>query len=117
MSWSHVCFCIIIDPSSALYIFCSPEPCPITACNGYQRHIKCDAKCRIDDELDEHGDEGWGLLRHQGVHSHEWAEVKKADPIAKEKLKERVIQDPKTGPIGHKVRVLITPISLSFPSH
>ncbi|EGG01138.1 uncharacterized protein MELLADRAFT_92641 [Melampsora larici-populina 98AG31] len=77
--------------------------CPISACDGYQVHIECDAKCRVDTELDADGNEQWGLLRHQGTHQHDWPESKKADPISKEKLKERVINDTKTGPLGLKV--------------
>ncbi|EGG02158.1 uncharacterized protein MELLADRAFT_91610 [Melampsora larici-populina 98AG31] len=77
--------------------------CPISTCDGLRTHIKCDAVCRFDAELDKNGKEGWGLLRHQGTHQHEWAESKKADPISKEKLKEKVLNDPKTGPLGMKV--------------
>ncbi|EGF97334.1 uncharacterized protein MELLADRAFT_85854 [Melampsora larici-populina 98AG31] len=77
--------------------------CPISTCDGYQQHVKCDAKCRIDTKLDAQEKEGWALLRHQGTHYHEWPEAKKANPISKDKLKERVINDTKTGPIGLKV--------------
>ncbi|EGF98693.1 uncharacterized protein MELLADRAFT_95492 [Melampsora larici-populina 98AG31] len=79
------------------------SPCPISSCDGHQTHVQCDTMCRIDVELDDHGEEQWGLLRHQGTHKHEWAEAKKADPIAKEQLKDKVLNDSKTGPLGLKV--------------
>ncbi|EGG01552.1 uncharacterized protein MELLADRAFT_92070 [Melampsora larici-populina 98AG31] len=78
-------------------------PCPVSSCDGYQIHTDCNAVCRIDVELDDLGQEQWGILRHQGTHHHQWPESKKADPISKAKLKEKVLSDIKTGPLGLKV--------------
>ncbi|EGG07853.1 uncharacterized protein MELLADRAFT_85140 [Melampsora larici-populina 98AG31] len=74
-----------------------------STCKGIQTHYQCDCKCRIDTEIDINKKEGWALLRHRGVHKHVWPDAKKADPLAKAKLKEAVVNDPKTGPLGLKV--------------
>ncbi|EGF99848.1 uncharacterized protein MELLADRAFT_93987 [Melampsora larici-populina 98AG31] len=73
--------------------------CPVSDCDGLRIHVPCDARCRFDEEKSTH----WQLLRHQGRHNHVWPEAKKADRISKAKLKEMVINDPKTGPLGLKV--------------
>lgn len=73
--------------------------CPIRGCGGLQIHVLCGARCQIDQNV---GD-SWAVLRHRGVHRHDWAEAKKADPLSKEKLKDAVINDPKTGPLALKV--------------
>ncbi|EGF97323.1 uncharacterized protein MELLADRAFT_85866 [Melampsora larici-populina 98AG31] len=81
------------------------SPCTISGCDGHQIHIGCHARCRIDQEVDEKDPDStatWSLLRHQGIHHHPWPDSKKADPISKEKLKDRIIQDPKTGPTSLK---------------
>ncbi|EGG02591.1 uncharacterized protein MELLADRAFT_91258 [Melampsora larici-populina 98AG31] len=73
-------------------------PCPIKECKGIQVHVPCNAQCQFDFE-----EGGWTLLQHQGYHRHVWPDAKKADPIAKDKLKEMVLNDPKRGPTGMKV--------------
>ncbi|EGG05587.1 uncharacterized protein MELLADRAFT_87855 [Melampsora larici-populina 98AG31] len=81
-------------------------PCTISGCDGIQVHFECHARCRIDQEVDEkdpNSDATWSLLRHQGIHHHPWPDSKKADPLSKDKLKDRIIQDPKTGPSSLKV--------------
>ncbi|EGG02943.1 uncharacterized protein MELLADRAFT_90561 [Melampsora larici-populina 98AG31] len=76
--------------------------CPVTGCIGIQTHIRCLAHCRIDEDHTD-PEAVWGLLRHQGKHTHEWPEAKKADPLSKAKLKDVVLNDPKVGPLGLKV--------------
>ncbi|EGG09474.1 uncharacterized protein MELLADRAFT_95956 [Melampsora larici-populina 98AG31] len=96
-------------------ILCSVSTCPLTGspptgrhmiseliergCDGIQVHIPCNGRCRID----EHKPSNWRLLRHQGQHDHVWPSAKKAPPLAKQKLKEIIINDPTTGPLSLKV--------------
>ncbi|EGG03557.1 uncharacterized protein MELLADRAFT_90087 [Melampsora larici-populina 98AG31] len=82
------------------------KPCSISGCDGYQVHIECHARCRVDTEVDPDDPEStatWSILRHQGIHQHAWPDSKKADPLSKDKLKERILREPKKGPLALKV--------------
>ena len=54
--------------------------------------------------FDCHWKSGWGLLRHRGVHNHQWPSSKKPDPLSMQDLADAVKNNPKASALQLKVR-------------
>lgn len=52
--------------------------------------------------MDEHTS-GWGIIRHTGIHNHQWPRRAKPDKLSLNKFGQRVVNNPEIGPLRHKV--------------
>ncbi|EGF99769.1 uncharacterized protein MELLADRAFT_94049 [Melampsora larici-populina 98AG31] len=46
---------------------------------------------------------GWGIIRHSGIHNHRWPRRGKPDKLSLAKFAKRVVENPDVGPLRHKV--------------
>ncbi|EGG10997.1 uncharacterized protein MELLADRAFT_92421 [Melampsora larici-populina 98AG31] len=77
-----------------------PQKCDAARCPGYLRHITCsNTLCRMD----EHCPSGWGIIRHSGVHLHQWPRRRIPDKLAQVKFAKKVVENPDVGPLRLKV--------------
>lgn len=60
--------------------------------------------------MDEHRPSGWGIIRHSGVHLHQWPRRRIPDKLSQAKFAKKVVENPDVKPLRHKVR------SANFPS-
>lgn len=103
----HMSLFVIAQDADVLFKFSpsSKPKCKGAAghCPGRVFHQACpETSMRID----THTESGWALLRHQGHHSHPWAEAKKPDPLSKDQLMAMLRANPKAGAFQLKVSFL-----------
>lgn len=68
--------------------------------------------CRIDYERST----GWAILRHRGIHNHDWPTSKKCHPEGLAELEADIIANPTKKPLLHKVGDVLAILLFKFPS-
>ncbi|EGG12138.1 uncharacterized protein MELLADRAFT_89393 [Melampsora larici-populina 98AG31] len=76
-----------------------PQICKAARCHGVLSYIPChNTLCRMDEHTS-----GWGIIRHSGIHDHQWPRRSKPEKLSLDKFGKRVIANPEMGPLRHKV--------------